>query len=170
MKIVNKAHLLKLIFAHACAFLLISSLLVGLVIISHDKREIIAMIVNPGIFDKNIFQVSLLISLIIFSFTTISLCISIVRVLNHEYILLYDEFVEGPTESGERIVLSRAQLKYVGLNLLGQFSFQSNEGAIILPGKAGLSLAREIRRKVNSFFNTRISCLLYTSPSPRDPT
>lgn len=157
MKIVNKAHLLKLIFIHGCAFLLTTSFLIGLAVLSHDKREIIAMIVNPGIFDKDIFQVSLIISLISFSLTTISLCISIVKVLNNEYILLYEDFIEGPTESGERIVLSRSQLKYIGLDLLGQFSFQSNEGSIVLPGKADLGLSRDLKRRVERFFQAKIS-------------
>lgn len=78
-----------------------------------------------------------------------------IRILGNDYILLYEDFVEGPTESGERIVLSKAQLKHIGLNLLGQFSLQSGEGMIVLPGNADLSLERELKNKIKNFFNTK---------------
>ena len=155
MKIVNKAHLFKIIFFHSCAFFLMISLLLGLTVLSHDKHELLAVIVNPGIFDKDIYQVSIILSLVCFSLTTVSLCLSVVRVLSHNYILLYENFVEGPTENGERIVLSKNQLNYIGLDLLGQFSLQSNEGSIILPGKADLKIARDIKRKVNQYFSKK---------------
>lgn len=155
MKIVNKKHLFKVLLFHAIGFVAITSFILALTVISHDKKEVIAVIVNPALFDKSIYQVSMVVALICFSLTTISLCLSMIRILGNDYILLYEDFVEGPTESGERIVLSKAQLKHIGLNLLGQFSLQSGEGMIVLPGNADLSLERELKNKIKNFFNTK---------------
>ena len=124
-------------------------------IVVEPRTESLAVIVNPALFDKSIYQVSMVVALICFSLTTISLCLSIIRILGNDYILLYEDFVEGPTESGERIVLSKAQLKHIGLNLLGQFSLQSGEGVIVLPGNADLSLERELKNKIKNFFNAK---------------
>lgn len=84
--------------------------------------------------------------LILFVITAIFLSIHLYKVLSNEYLRIIDGFIEGPTATGERQVLSYSQIRDMGRDLFGQFTISGDSLNLVLPGKLSVSQERKLQR------------------------
>lgn len=146
MKVVNKSRILSILGTYFLAFLATYIVFLSFAISSQERIDLFARIMPPEFLGLQIFSISLYSALILFSFFSLLASLQVYRVLSTEYLRVLGEFVEGPTEKGERLLLSFNQIKYMGRDLLGQFSLVSDQGTLILPGKLSVATEREIGR------------------------
>jgi hypothetical protein len=148
MKIINKSRVLSILGTHFLAFLATYIIFLSFAISSQERIDLFAQIMPPEFLGLKIFSISIYSALALFSFYFLLASVRVYKVLSTEYFRVYEDFIEGPTKGGSRVLLSFNQIKYMGRDLLGQFSLVSEEGILILPGKLSVSRERQIGRRI----------------------
>ncbi len=150
MKVTNTSRILNLGKRVGVLFVALVVAITFSIIVMQEKKEMLIGLVDPKYLGHNIVETFFFVTLFSFLILSIFFTYRTFQILRKEYFKVMPDFIEGPTRDGRRIVLSFSQITYIGKDLLGEFSIQSNEGVITLPGKLTLSLEREIKRKIQS--------------------
>jgi hypothetical protein len=148
VKIVNRSRIFEILRNY---FFLTVALYIGfvtMIVISQEKMERFMEFMPPELAGLQIISVSLFALVVAFVFFSVASGLHVYKVLGSEYLRVWDSFVEGPTEQGERVVLSFAQIKYMGKDLLGRYCLDSGDFKVILPGKLSASTERTITRLI----------------------
>ncbi len=86
--------------------------------------------------------------LVLFVLTSIILSLHLYKILSSEYFRVLDGFIEGPTHSGQREVLSFSQITAMGRDLFGEFTISGEAMDLVLPGKLSVSEERKLQRLI----------------------
>lgn len=151
MKLINKSKLTVLMRNYLLSFVMIYIATVSFLLFG--ETTITAYIINktPTLFNQPSFDVSLFALFNLFCITFICLSFKIYKILKNEYFNVFDGFVEGPNQFGERIVIAKNQIKNIGLDYFGQFSIFTDDQKLVLPGKIDFSIERDLKRKLNNY-------------------
>ena len=114
MKIINRSRIYEIMRKH---FFFVSFSYIAFVIFavfSQEQIEQFAEFMPPELAGLKIVSIALFALLIVFVVFSLSVGVHVYKVLSSEYLRVWDTFVEGPTEKGERVVLSFSQIDYMG--------------------------------------------------------
>ncbi|OIQ19857.1 MAG: hypothetical protein BM556_05065 [Bacteriovorax sp. MedPE-SWde] len=150
MKVINRSRILTILRTYFFVFLATYTIFLTFAISSQERIDLFSEIMPPELLGLQIFSIAIYSALAIFSFFTFFAGVSIYKVLSSEYFRVWGDFIEGPNDKGERVLMSFGQISYMGRDLLGQFSLVSEVGTMILPGKLSVSSERIIGRSIRA--------------------
>jgi hypothetical protein len=148
MKVINRTRILSILRSYFFVFLAVYIVFLSFAISSQERIELFAELMPPEFLGLQIFSISLYSAVGLLAICFFFAGIQIYKVLSTEYFRVWGDFIEGPNEQGERVLVSFSQVKYMGRDLLGQFSLVSDTGTLILPGKLSVSSERKIGRTI----------------------
>jgi len=149
MKVVNRSRIFEILRNH---FFFSFSLYIAFTffaIFSQEKIEQFKELMPPELMGLQIVSISIFGLFVAFSIFSLSSVVHLYKVLSSEYLRVWDDFVEGPTENGKREVLSFSQVSYAGRDLLGRFCLSAGDTSLILPGRLSVSSERIINRTIS---------------------
>lgn len=151
MKLINKNKLLEIARNYFLFFIASYVLIVSLAM--YLQTPFIEMIISksPSIVGVKFYDFNITVVLIVFVSCFASLSFKIFKVLASEHFKIIDNYIEGPNQFGERIVIAKNQIKTIGLDYFGQFSIFTEDQKLVLPGKIDFQIERQMKRKLSTF-------------------